>query len=424
MMHLPKIDMAEVTRLIREGRLQDAMAMLRGATLHAPGESGSEPGAASTPSGGRPSTVHEKQPPAPPTGDARAAPEPGGDAASTEQAAGSRHRHGVAVPPIPVTLRGLLGRMTQRLRRRVPGRTIGLPSERAPVALPRGARFEEHRHTSAAGTLTYKLYIPSGDHGQTLPLVVMLHGCTQTPDDFAAGTGMNALAEQQLFLVAYPAQSLTADATRCWRWFSPDDQQRGHGEPALIAGITREIIRDHAVDPARVYIAGLSAGGAEAMIMGATYPDLYAAIGVHSGLAYGAADDRPSALLAMRQGGSGTRRQGSDGAARLVPTIVFHGDCDTTVNPVNADLIIAAAPGVERLRKTVMQGESAGGIRYSRSLYTEANGRAPLEHWILHGTGHAWSGGSLEGSYTEPRGPDASREMLRFFMQHTRGAAG
>jgi poly(hydroxyalkanoate) depolymerase family esterase len=327
------------------------------------------------------------------------------------------------VPKIPATLRGLLGRLKQGLRGRVPGRSTGFPIERAPLALPEGARFEEHRHTSAAGTLAYKLYIPSGYRGQTLPLVVMLHGCTQTPDDFAAGTGMNALAEQPLFLVAYPAQSLSADATRCWRWFSPDDQQRGRGEPALIAGITREIIRDHAVDPARVYIAGLSAGGAAAAIMGATYPDLYAAIGVHSGLAYRAADDRPSALAAMRQGGADNRRQGSDGTARLVPTIVFHGDCDTTVNPVNADQIIAAAPGVARLRKTFMQGESAGGIRYSRSLYADANGRAPLEHWILHGTGHAWSGGSLDGSYTEPRGPDASREMLRFFMQHTRGAA-
>jgi poly(hydroxyalkanoate) depolymerase family esterase len=418
---LPKIDMAEVTRLTREGRLQDAMTMLRGATIHARAECGSARDAASTPSG-EASKVLDMQPPAPHTGDAWTAPEPGGDPAPGDHASGPRS--GVAMPKIPETLRGVLGRMKQRLGGRVPGLSTGVPIDRAPVALPEGARFEEHRHTAAAGTLAYKLYIPSGYRGQPLPLVVMLHGCTQSPDDFAAGTGMNALAEQQQFLVAYPAQSLSANASKCWSWFSPDDQQRGRGEPALIAGITREIIRDHAVDPDRVYIAGLSAGGAAAAIMRATYPDLYAAIGVHSGLAYGAADDMPSALAAMRQGGSGNRHQGSDDKARLVPTIVFHGDRDTTVSPVNADQVIAGSPGVGRLRKTFIQGESAGGIRYTRSVYAEENGRAPLEQWILHGAGHAWSGGSSDGSYTEPCGPDASREMLRFFMQHARSAAG
>lgn len=388
MTSLPKIDMAEVTRLTREGRLQDAMALLRGAQVDTPGSDG--------------------------------------DPASAEHASG--HRSGVAVPKIPEVLRDVLGRMKQRLAGRLPGRSTGFPIDRAPVALPDGARFEEHIHTAAAGTLAYKLYIPSGYRGQPLPLVVMLHGCTQSPDDFAAGTRMNALAEEQLFLVAYPAQSLSTSATKCWSWFSPEDQQRGRGEPALIAGITREIIRDYAVDPDRVYIAGLSAGGAAAAIMGATYPDLYAAIGVHSGLAYGAADDMPSALAAMRQGGASQvasthRHQGPDGKAPLVPTIVFHGDRDTTVNPVNADQVIAGSPGVAHLRKTLGQGESAGGIHYTRSIYADDAGRAQLEQWVLHGIGHAWSGGSSDGSYTEPRGPDASCEMLRFFMEHPRTAA-
>ncbi|WP_296805362.1 PHB depolymerase family esterase [Thiocapsa sp.] len=425
MTSLLKIDMAEVTRLTREGRLQEAMAMLRGAKVDAPAAPGSAREANPTPSADT-SSVLDMQPPSPHTGGAWTAPESGGDSAPEDHASG--HRSGVVEPKIPETLRGVLGRMKQRLAGRMPGRSSGFPIDRAPVALPDGARFEEYRHTASAGTLAYKLYIPSGYRGQPLPLVVMLHGCTQSPDDFAAGTRMNSLAEQELFLVAYPAQSLSTSATKCWSWFSPDDQQRGRGEPALIAGITREIIRDYAVDPDRVYIAGLSAGGAAAAIMGATYPDLYAAIGVHSGLAYGAAVDMPSALAAMRQGGSsqfasGHRRQGSDGKAPLVPTIVFHGDRDTTVNPVNADQLIAGTPGVARLRKTLIQGESTGGIRYTRSLYADENGRAPLEQWILHGAGHAWSGGSSDGSYTEPRGPDASREMLRFFMQHARSAA-
>ena len=425
MTSLFKIDMAEVTRLTREGRLQDAMAMLRGARVDAPAASGSVRDAGPAPSEDT-SRLLDMQPPAPHTGDAWTALGSDGDPAPEDHPSG--HRSGIAVPKIPEALRGVLGRMKQRLGGRLPGQSTGIPIDRAAVTLPEGARFEEHRYTASAGTLAYKLYIPSGYRGQPLPLVVMLHGCTQSPDDFAAGTRMNALAEQQLFLVAYPAQSLSTSAMKCWSWFSPEDQQRGRGEPALIAGITREIIRDHAVDPDRVYIAGLSAGGAAAAIMGATYPDLYAAIGVHSGLAYGAAEDMPSALAAMRQGGSSQdnsahRYQGPDGKAPLVPTIVFHGDRDTSVNPVNADQVIAGTPGVARLSKTLGQGKSAGGIRYTRSLYADEAGRAPLEQWVLHGVGHAWSGGSSDGTYTEPRGPDASREMLRFFMQHVRSAA-
>jgi poly(hydroxyalkanoate) depolymerase family esterase len=398
----PKIDMAEVTRLTREGRLQEAMSLLRGATLDAPGPSGSE-------TGGTGSASDSDRDPIP-------------DDPMPE------HRRFLGMPEIPATVRGMLDRIKQRVGEHMPGQIARPPIKRRPATLPDGARFEEHLYTDAAGTLAYKLYIPSGYREQPLPLVVMLHGCNQSPDDFAAGTRMNSLAELELFLVAYPSPPLSSGASKCWSWFSPEDQQRGRGEPALIAGITREIIRDYAVDPDRVYIAGLSAGGAAAVIMGATYPDLYAAIGVHSGLAYGAADDTASALAAMRQGGTPTtfadqRHQGADGKAPLVPTIVFHGDLDTMVNPANAEQVIAGTPGAARLRKTSSQGESAGGIPYTRSLYADENGRAPLEQWILHGAGHAWSGGSSDGSYTEPRGPDASREMLRFFMEHARSAA-
>jgi poly(hydroxyalkanoate) depolymerase family esterase len=248
---------------------------------------------------------------------------------------------------------------------------------------------------------------------------VMLHGCTQSPDDFAAGTRMNTLAEEHGLLVVYPGQTQSANAQKCWNWFSPDDQQRELGEPALIAGITRQVMRDHAVDPRRVYVAGLSAGGAAAAIMGQAYPDLYAAIGVHSGLACGAARDIPSAFAAMRQGAA-TPHQVDHADGRVVPTIVFHADRDGTVNPRNGDQVIAQAKAAAAagLQARTERGQVPGGHAYSRTLHAAADSQPVLEQWVVHGGGHAWSGGSTAGSYTDPRGPDASREMLRFFLDH------
>jgi poly(hydroxyalkanoate) depolymerase family esterase len=287
--------------------------------------------------------------------------------------------------------------------------------------VPEGAQFEEHTYSNEAGSRAYKLYVPSGYNRQALPLVVMLHGCTQSPDDFAAGTRMNDLAEEQTFLVAYPAQAQSANASKCWNWFNASDQQRDQGEPSLIAGITRQIMRDFPVEPGRVYIAGLSAGGAAAAIMGSTYPDLYAAIGVHSGLACGAATDIPSAFEAMRQGRSSGvwEPHRHDECGRAVPTIVFHGDRDLVVNPVNGDQVIAQSKAAADLRITVTRGEAPGGISYTRIVQADESARPILEQWVLHDAGHAWSGGSSAGSYTEPRGPDASCEMIRFFLQHS-----
>ncbi|MDP4005738.1 PHB depolymerase family esterase [Methylobacterium sp. NEAU K] len=295
----------------------------------------------------------------------------------------------------------------------------GLPAGRGvSVPVPPGARFEERVFTGTAGSRRYKVYVPSGHTGQRLPVIVMLHGCTQNPDDFAAGTRMNALAEEQTFLVAYPEQSQSANMQRCWNWYAAGDQARDGGEPALIAGIARAVVAEFSADPDRVYAAGLSAGGAAAAILAATHPDLFAAVGVHSGLACGSARDVATAFAAMKGQGGATGRN-----PQPVPTIVFHGDGDRTVHPANGDQVIAQAMAVSDLAETVSGGTSPGGVAYTRTLRSDATGRALLEQWVLHGVGHAWSGGSPDGSYTEPRGPDASREMVRFFLAHARTSA-
>ena len=281
--------------------------------------------------------------------------------------------------------------------------------------VPENAKFAEGVYSNPAGSRTYKLFVPSGYHGQPLPLVVMLHGCTQSPDDFAAGTRMNFVAEEQNCLVVYPAQRNDANPSKCWNWFRRADQRRDEGEPSLIAGITRQVMQDYSVDPKRVFVAGLSAGGAAAAIMGATYSDLYAAVGVHSGLAYGAATDMPSAFAAMRQG-RGASRQAVPGGP-TVPTIIFHGDRDTTVHPDNGAQAVEQAVGTIRTRKKVHRGQIPGGHGYTRTTHFDGE-REILEHWNIHGAGHAWSGGSPAGSYTDPEGPDATKEMLRFFLEN------
>ena len=278
----------------------------------------------------------------------------------------------------------------------------------APSPSLAAGKFVRASYSNPHGSRAYKAYIPARNEGQLRPLVVMLHGCKQNPDDFAAGTRMNALADEHGFIVVYPEQPAAANASRCWNWFQSADQQRERGEPSLIAGITRDVIAQYDVDPRRVYVAGLSAGGAMAAIMGQTYPELYAAAGIHSGRPYGAAHDVGSAFAAMR---AGTRRADplcGESMPLAVPTIVFHGDVDTTVHPSNSEHAFAA--------RTVESGE-ASGRTYTRTLEAGGSGRPALEHWLVHGAGHAWSGGSRSGSYADPLGPDASREMLRFFLR-------
>lgn len=289
--------------------------------------------------------------------------------------------------------------------------------------------FFDGSYSNDAGTRAYKLYVPPGKASAPRPLIVMLHGCGQNPDDFALGTRANEQAAELQALVLYPAQAQTANAHRCWNWFQPADQQRGQGEPSLIAEMTRHVAVTHDVDPRRVYVAGLSAGGAMAMTMASTYPDLYAAAGVHSGLPHGAAHDLMSALAAMRQGPA---RAAPEGGVFL-PTIVFHGDDDSTVHPCNGQEIVERFQAIssngqidwiteEAREPRIIAGKVPDGQSFTRTEYPDAEGRVLIEHWLVHGAGHAWSGGDAAGSYTDPQGPDATREMFRFFMSHPQRA--
>ena len=304
------------------------------------------------------------------------------------------------------------------------------PDAPAPTLRRNGAdvpdgTFRPHQFSGSAGTLDYKLYVPARLHGTRAPLLLMLHGCTQSPDDFALGTRMNALARAHGYLVAYPQQSSARNPNRCWNWFRGSDQQRGGGEPAMLAALTRHLVAQHDLDPSRVYVAGLSAGGAMAAVLASTHPDVYAAIGVHSGLPVGLASDVPSAFAAMRTGKPSGRRSRSGLPREPVPAIVFHGDGDATVHPRNGTGVIAQSLGTGGVvdpagrGATVERGVSAGGRGYTRTLHAR-DGRVLAEHWICHGAAHAWSGGDPAGSYTDPSGPDASAEMLRFFAGHAR----
>ena len=307
--------------------------------------------------------------------------------------------------------------LAEVLPKQVPAGLAGLGRRASPA--PRteaatGCRFLALRYRDAMGEHGYKLFVPDM-LPDAPPLLLMLHGCTQSPDDFAAGTRMNQRAASHGCLVAYPEQSSAANAQRCWNWFRAGDQRRGSGEPAMLVGIVRAVMDDHRVDRRRVYAAGLSAGGAAAAVLAEAYPELFAAVGVHSGLACGAAHDVSSALMAMRQGHLGTA---GDPARASVPAIVFHGDRDTPVNPSTAAAVIAQRGGAGALRAAIAPGQVPAGGEWTRTRYRDAGQRTVLERWVVHGEGHAWSGGSADGSYTDPGGPDASQEMLRFFLEH------
>jgi poly(hydroxyalkanoate) depolymerase family esterase len=297
----------------------------------------------------------------------------------------------------------------------------------APAPEHAAGKFVADQFDAHSGSLRYKLFVPSQYAGQALPLIIMLHGCGQDADDFACGTGMNELAEKFHCLVAYPEQSACANGGKCWNWFEDAHHHRGQGEPALIAGITEKIIAEYAVDRAKVFVAGLSSGGAMAVILGRTYPDLFTAVGCHSGLAHGSATDNAGAIQAMRHGGADVDALQAVPADRIVPIIVFHGDLDSTVHPDNGASVVRQAltanPGRHKHPRKMVELETceetgeATGRSFTRHIHRSPAGDIYAEQWTVHGTGHAWSGGSRRGSYTDANGPAASEEMMRFFMR-------
>jgi poly(hydroxyalkanoate) depolymerase family esterase len=272
--------------------------------------------------------------------------------------------------------------------------------------LPEGATYHRRHHSSEHGSLAYTVFVPSKRQAPVCGLIVMLHGCTQNADDFAAGTQMNLHAERENILVAYPEQNRGTNQLGCWNWFEPKNQRRGGGEPALLADLAMTLAAKFSVSEGRTFAAGLSAGGAMAAILGAEYGDVFAGVGVHSGLAPGAARDVMSAYAAMNGQG-----HASVVTATSVPMFVIHGTADSTVHPGNAEKVLASAVGTV---STVIVGPGEGA---QVALHMDGSGHVLAESWTVPGLGHAWSGGSQEGSYTAPGGVDASAEMMRFFLK-------
>ena len=292
--------------------------------------------------------------------------------------------------------------------------------------------------TGEPGRPPVRVHVPPGtDRTTARPLVVALHGCTQTAATFAAGALLDREADRHGFVVAYPEQTREHNPQGCWNWFSGEQQTRTGGEPRFIARAARAVAEggpDWTVDPGRIFVVGMSAGGAMAAIVAATHPDLFAGLAVHSGLPFGAARTLPAALQAMARGGADaaalgrTAHRAMGAEARPVPTIVVHGAGDTVVHPDNGEAVarqwlatnrLAAGDGgrAEDDPDAVVRDDAAGRMPVTRRTWTDGSGRVLVEHHAVEGLGHAWSGGAAGGSHTDPRGPSASDAIWGFFAR-------
>jgi poly(hydroxyalkanoate) depolymerase family esterase len=323
--------------------------------------------------------------------------------------------HWPSAKVIPLPPRRPLGETLRALRAR-PIMPPGAPQAPEPGPEPDlGERFLKRTYSGPAGPLTYRLYVPADHERRELALVLMLHGCTQNPEDFALGTRMNELAEEFGLIVAYPHQPRRANPQGCWNWFDRRHQNRGSGEPAKLAGLTQALAKEFDVRRERIFAAGLSAGGAMAEILAAAYPDVFDAVGIHSGLPYKSAGDVPSAFAAMK-GTAPFDPPPLAPSGRHCRKIIFHGLADETVASVNGERILDE---VERsdisLTRSDLDWPIEGG-RVSRISLKDIDGRPVAEEWLVEGGGHAWFGGDPRGSFTQTVGLDASRVMVRFFL--------
>jgi poly(hydroxyalkanoate) depolymerase family esterase len=343
-------------------------------------------------------------------------------------------RAGGAAGELPTGFRAPV-HAAQRPARRLPG---GL----SPAHVPGGPGTLDQRTFTVAGrTRRALVHSPADVEPQTaVPLVCMLHGCTQDAVSFAAATLMNEAADRYGFVAVYPQQDRGDNPQNCWNWFLPEHQARGAGEPASIVAIIRELMGTTSrwtIDNRRVFVAGMSAGGAMAAILAAVYPDLFAAVAVHSGLSYRSASGLGAAFDAMARGGENPTGQARAAhaaigdLARPVPSMVVHGSADPTVAPVNADQVLQQSMTANRLAApeicdldiarptTTSRAQVNDGHAYTRSRWTDRRGALMHELMKVDGLGHAWSGGANGGSHTDPRGPDATDAIWRFFAQAT-----
>jgi poly(hydroxyalkanoate) depolymerase family esterase len=323
--------------------------------------------------------------------------------------------------------------------------TILLAMTISMMAIPQLAHASEWVSGTAStstGSRNYRLWVPSGLEKQNpVPLVMMLHGCMQKPEDLATISGMNEIADRNGFLAVYPEQTIEANPLRCWNWFDPKHQSRDSGEPALLAAVVKQVQTTNSVDANRIYVVGISAGAAMAVVMGVTYPDLFNGIGVCAGLEFKAGTNAETGLAAMKQGGPDPRQQGivafnaiaenlRGKSKRRMPLIVFQGDADPYVNPLNAEQLITQwaktndyledardNDSVKNQPASKTEGSVPGGHEFTKSVYNDRAGRLLLEKWMVKGLSHAWSGSPTAGPFADPKGPNASLEMWRFFAE-------
>lgn len=399
-------DLSGATRIVKEslgnpmpasGAFPDPAASARDITPHAK-DIGAPPMRETSPQGGRPDPAPQGRRPDPAAGPGHAAPPRGenGQIPPQQEPAGGES-----------VLQSLFGRLRDGLSGLADCGMPGTSRQGEEIVVPPGAQWLARRHDGPAGSRDYRLFIPSRGAEQATGLLLMLHGCKQNPEDFALGTGMLGVAEAEGLILAFPAQPRIANMSGCWNWFEPGHQTAAAGEPAILTGLVRSLAAEFHVPEGRIFAAGLSAGGAMVAVLADADPELFAAIGIHSGLAAGAAHDVASAFAAMGGTGAAGRPALRRGGPRL---IVFHGDADGTVAVTNADRLFDTAP------RDGTAGVTPAGRRYLRRRITGPDGSIRAEDWRIEGGGHAWSGGSAAGSYTDPAGPDASAEMVRFFL--------